>query len=146
MWQSETESRLKKLRPGYSHYQMSSQTQRQEKLGASQDKSKLSHSNDWCAKIGSNTNPLDTEQRSTINFPKAAKKKVKLTPNIMSPYDIHTHIVHITGAAAMCRISRLLGFEKLLPATAVSIAPVAEDQKSHPDCLCCYLLVLTSLF
>ena len=63
----------------------------------------------------------------------------------MSPYDIHTHIVHITGAAAMCRISRLLGFEKLLAATAVSIAPVAEDQKSHPDCLGCCLLVINIL-
>ena len=70
---------------------------------------------------------------------------MNFTPNIMSPYDIHTHIVHITGAAAMCRISRLLGFEKLLPATAVSIAPVAEDQKSHPDCLGCCLLVINIL-
>ena len=63
----------------------------------------------------------------------------------MSPYDIHTHIVHVTGAAAMCRKPRLLGFEKLLAATAVSTAPVAEDQKSQPDCLGCYLLVINIL-
>jgi hypothetical protein len=43
----------------------------QEKLGASQDKNKLSHSNDWCAKTGSNTTPpnenctlLDTPLRA----------------------------------------------------------------------------------
>ena len=47
-----------KLRPGYLHYQKSNQTQRrQEKLEANQDKIKLSHSNDWCAKTGSNTTP-----------------------------------------------------------------------------------------
>ena len=33
------------------------QTRRQEKLGTSQDKSKVSHNNDWCAKFGSNTTP-----------------------------------------------------------------------------------------
>ena len=39
--------------------QKNNQTRRQEKLlGSSQDKSKLSHSNDWCAKTGSNTIPL----------------------------------------------------------------------------------------
>ena len=50
-------AKLKLLRPGYLHYQKSNQTRRQEKLGASQDKSKLSHGNDWCAKLGSNTSP-----------------------------------------------------------------------------------------
>jgi hypothetical protein len=43
-WQSETEGKLKKLRPGYLHYRKNNQTRRQENLGASQDKSKLSHS------------------------------------------------------------------------------------------------------
>jgi hypothetical protein len=54
-WQSKTEGQLKKPRPGYLHYQKTNQTQRQEKLGASQDKSKLSHSNDWCTRTGTNT-------------------------------------------------------------------------------------------
>jgi hypothetical protein len=55
LWQSKLEGRLKKLRPEYPHYQKSNQARRQEKLWASQDKGKLSHSNDWCAKSGSNT-------------------------------------------------------------------------------------------
>jgi hypothetical protein len=55
-------AKLKLLRPGYLHYQKSNQTRRQEKLGASQDKSKLSHSNDWCAKTGSNTTPPDNSK------------------------------------------------------------------------------------
>ena len=58
-WQSKTEGQLKKPRPGY--YQKSNQTRRQERLGASQDKSKLRHSNDWCAETGSNTTPPNEE-------------------------------------------------------------------------------------
>ena len=44
--QSKTEGRPKKLRPGNPLYQQSKQKRRQEKLGASQDKSKLSHGHD----------------------------------------------------------------------------------------------------
>ena len=56
-------------------YKKDNQTRRQEKLGASQDKSKLSHSNDWCAKTGSNTSPPN-ENGTLLDTPlKSAKPR-----------------------------------------------------------------------
>ena len=57
------------------HYQKSNQTRRQEKLGASQDKSNLSHSNDWCAKTGSNTTPPKETDASKAQNPSLAGRK-----------------------------------------------------------------------
>ena len=57
--------------------QTSNQTRRQEKLGASQDESKLSHSNDWCTKTGPNTTPPNEDDTypSKAQYPSLAEKK-----------------------------------------------------------------------
>jgi hypothetical protein len=76
-WSGRVKQRVKgkELRPGYLHYQKSKQTRRQEKLGASQDKSKLSHSNDWCAETGSNTTPPRETDTLKAQNPSLAERK-----------------------------------------------------------------------
>ena len=77
---AEQNSQLRKLRPGYPHYQNSTQTRRQEKLGASQDKSKVSHCNDWCAKTGPAQLPLKKliPLQSVITRPSWTKREILL--------------------------------------------------------------------